>query len=228
MYAKYVKRPMDFFLSICAVIVLFPFLLILTVVGIFAMKGNPFFTQLRPGKDEKIFKLIKFRTMTCEKDKDGKLLPDEVRLTKYGKFLRSTSLDELPELFNILIGDMAVIGPRPQLVRDMMFMSQVQRVRHTVRPGLSGLAQVSGRNAISWEDKLSYDLVYLENITFIGDCKLIIQTVLNVFRREDISAEGFETAEDYGDYLLRNNKITKEQYDLHMQESKDYIKIGGR
>jgi len=228
MYARYIKRPLDFFLSLCAITVLSPILILLTVIGAVAMKGNPFFTQLRPGKDEKIFKLIKFRTMTCEKDKDGKLLPDEVRLTKYGKFLRSTSLDELPELFNILIGDMAVIGPRPQLVRDMMFMSQVQRVRHTVRPGLSGLAQVSGRNAISWEDKLSYDLVYLENITFIGDCKLIIQTVLNVFRREDISAEGFETAEDYGDYLLRNNKITKEQYDLHMQESKDYIKIGGR
>ncbi len=228
MYAKYIKRPLDFFLSLMAILVLSPVFVVLTVAGAIGMKGNPFFTQLRPGKDEKIFKLIKFRTMTCEKDKDGKLLPDDVRLTAYGKFLRSTSLDELPELFNILKGDMAVIGPRPQLVRDMMFMTQTQRLRHTVRPGLSGLAQVNGRNAISWENKLSFDLDYLENITFIEDCKLIIQTVLNVFLREDISAEGFETAEDFGDYLLRIKKITKEQYDLHMKESEDYIKFGGR
>ena len=180
MYSKYIKRPLDFCLSLGAVLVLSPLLIILTVIGAVAMKGNPFFSQLRPGKDEKIFRLIKFRTMTCEKDKDGKLLPDDVRLTKYGKFLRSTSLDELPELFNILKGDMAVIGPRPQLVRDMVFMTDMQRLRHTVRPGLSGLAQVNGRNSIKWEDKLSYDLEYIENITFKEDISLIFKTILSL------------------------------------------------
>ncbi|MBQ5900565.1 MAG: sugar transferase [Clostridia bacterium] len=181
MYAKYIKRPLDFCLSLCALIVLSPILLVLTVLGALMMKGNPFFTQLRPGKDEKIFKLIKFRTMTCEKDKEGNLLSDDKRLTKYGKFLRSTSLDELPELLNILKGDMAVIGPRPQLVRDMVFMTARERARHTVRPGLSGLAQVNGRNAIAWESKLQYDLTYIENITFCGDISLIIQTIFKVF-----------------------------------------------
>ena len=150
------------------------------------MKGNPFFTQLRPGKidkktgSEKIFRLIKFRTMTCEKDKNGNLLPDDKRLTKYGKFLRSTSLDELPELINILKGDMAVIGPRPQLVRDMVFMTERQRMRHRVRPGLSGLAQISGRNAINWENKLEYDVEYIQKITFLGDWKIIFFTIKNI------------------------------------------------
>lgn len=223
MYEKYIKRPMDFFLSLCAVIVLSPVLLILTAVGVFAMKGNPFFTQPRPGKDEKIFKLIKFRTMTCEKDQNGNFLPDDVRLTKYGKFLRSTSLDELPELFNILRGDMAVIGPRPQLVRDMVFMTDVQRTRHTVRPGLSGLAQVNGRNAINWENKLSFDLQYIENITFIGDVKIILETFVKVFKREDISEEGMETAEDFGDYLLRCGKVEEHEYRKLMDESEKLL-----
>lgn len=212
-YARYIKRLMDFFLSLCAILVLSPILLVLTVVGAIVMKGNPFFVQERPGKNEKIFKLIKFRTMTCEKDKDGNLLPDDDRLIKYGKFLRSTSLDELPELVNILKGDMAVVGPRPQLVKDMVFMSSRERMRHTVRPGLSGLAQISGRNVIAWENKLAYDLEYIQNITFLGDWKIIFLTVLKVFKREDISAEGMETAEDYGDYLLRNGIITEEQYE---------------
>ena len=211
-YAKYIKRAMDFFLSFCAIIVLSPIMIALTVVGAIAMKGNPFFTQLRPGKNEKIFKLIKFRTMTCEKDKNGNLLPDDKRLTKYGKFLRSTSLDELPELFNILIGDMSVIGPRPQLVRDMVFMTERQRMRHKVRPGLSGLAQISGRNAINWENKLEYDTEYIQNITFLGDWKIIFLTVLKVFKREDISADGMETAEDFGDYLLETGQISEELY----------------
>ncbi len=211
-YANYIKRAMDFFLSLCAIVVLSPIMIILTVVGAIAMKGNPFFTQLRPGKNEKIFKLIKFRTMTCEKDKNGNLLPDDKRLTKYGKFLRSTSLDELPELFNILIGDMSVIGPRPQLVRDMVFMTERQRMRHKVRPGLSGLAQISGRNAINWENKLEYDTEYIQNITFLGDWKIIFLTVLKVFKREDISADGMETAEDFGDYLLETGQISEELY----------------
>ena len=224
-YARYIKRPMDFFLSFCAVTVLSPILVVLIIVGAIAMKGNPFFFQPRPGKNEKIFKLIKFRTMTCGKDKEGNLLPDDKRLTKYGKFLRSTSLDELPELINILKGDMSVIGPRPQLVRDMVFMTPTQRMRHLVRPGLSGLAQISGRNAIAWESKFKFDLEYIQKITFLGDWKIIFLTVLKVFRREDISAEGMETAEDYGDYLLHNGFIEKEVYDRKQIDALELIKV---
>lgn len=225
MYAKYIKRALDFCLSLFAIIVLSPLLLILTVVGAIKMKGNPFFTQLRPGKNEKIFKLIKFRSMTCETDENGKLLSDDKRLTKYGKALRETSLDELPELINILKGDMAVIGPRPLLVRDMVFMTGEQRKRHTVRPGLSGLAQVNGRNAIQWENKLDYDLEYLEKITFTGDVKIIFQTVFKVLKHEDISEEGMETAEDLGDYLLRSGKVTKAEYDEKQAESKELLSV---
>lgn len=224
-YAKHIKRAMDFFLSFCAIVVLSPILLILTVVGAIAMKGNPFFTQLRPGKNEKIFKLIKFRTMTCEKDKNGNLLPDDKRLTGYGKFIRSTSLDELPELINILIGNMAVIGPRPQLVRDMVFMTERQRMRHMVRPGLSGLAQISGRNAINWENKLEYDIEYIQNITFLGDWKIIFLTVLKVFKREDISADGMETAEDLGDYLLENGIVDKKIYDEKQADALELLRV---
>lgn len=224
-YARYIKRAMDFFLSLCAVIVLSPIILVLTVVGAIAMRGNPFFTQLRPGKNEKIFKLIKFRTMNNKKDADGNLLPDDKRLTKYGKFLRSTSLDELPELINILKGDMAVVGPRPQLVRDMVFMSDAQRLRHKVRPGLSGLAQINGRNAIEWESKLDYDIEYIQHITFWCDWKIIFLTVLKVFKREDISADGMETAEDYGDYLLANSFIEKEVYDKKQADALELLKV---
>ena len=225
MYAKHIKHPLDFFLSLCAVIVLSPLLVLLIVLGAIMMKGNPFFTQLRPGKEEKIFKLIKFRTMTCEKDKNGKLLPDDKRLTKYGKFLRSTSLDELPELFNILKGDMSIIGPRPLLVRDMVFMTDVQRLRHTVRPGLSGLAQINGRNDIDWENKLAYDLGYIENITFFGDVKIIFETVFKVFKREGISEEGMETALDFGDYLLQNGKVTEKEYEEFQKNAKELIGV---
>ena len=195
MYAKYIKRPVDFCLSLCAILVLSPVLLILTVVGVFAMKGNPFFTQQRPGKDEKIFKLIKFRTMTCEKDSEGKLLPDEKRLTKYGKFLRSTSLDELPELINILKGDMSIVGPRPLLVKYLPLYNEEQRHRHDVRPGLTGLAQVNGRNEISWEQKFKNDIMYIKNITFWGDIKIIILTVCKVLKSEGISQENNATME---------------------------------
>lgn len=206
-------------LSLGALIVLSPILIILTILGAIKMKGNPFFTQLRPGKDEKIFKMIKFRTMTCEKDENGDFLPDEERLTKYGKLLRSTSLDELPELFNILKGDMAVIGPRPQLVRDMVFMTDTQRLRHTVRPGLSGLAQISGRNALRWENKLALDLDYIENVTFLGDMKIILTTFVKVFKREDVSDVGMETAEDFGDYLLRVGRVDETQYSSKQNEA---------
>ena len=230
-YAKYIKRAMDCFLSFCAIVVLSPIMIILTAVGAIAMKGNPFFTQLRPGKidkkagSEKIFRLIKFRTMTCEKDKNGNLLPDDKRLTKYGKFLRSTSLDELPELINILKGDMAVIGPRPQLVRDMVFMTERQRMRHRVRPGLSGLAQISGRNAINWENKLEYDVEYIQKITFLGDWKIIFFTIKKVFERADISADGMETAEDLGDYLLEKGIVDKEIYAEKQADALELLRV---
>lgn len=186
-YAKYIKRAMDFFLSLCAIVVLSPIMIVLTVVGAIAMKGNPFFTQLRPGKNEKIFRLIKFRTMTCEKDKNGNLLPDDKRLTKYGKFLRSTSLDELPELINILKGDMAIVGPRPLLVKYLPLYSKRQRHRHDVRPGLTGLAQVNGRNAINWEEKFELDISYLKQISVKRDLFIIFATVRSVIKHEGIT-----------------------------------------
>ena len=186
-YEKYIKRLIDIVCSLAALIVLSPVLLILTILGAIKMKGNPFFTQERPGKDEKIFKLIKFRSMTCEKDKDGNLLPDDVRLTKYGKALRSTSLDELPELFNILKGDMSIIGPRPLLPEYLPYYTEEERHRHDVRPGLSGWAQVNGRNAIvSWEDRFQKDLYYVNNCTLLMDCKVLWMTVYKVVKRSDI------------------------------------------
>lgn len=197
MYAKYIKRMLDFLLSLCALLVLSPVLLILTVLGAWKMKGNPFFTQLRPGKDEKIFRLIKFRTMTCEKDRDGNLLPDAQRLTKYGKVLRSTSLDELPELINILKGDMSIVGPRPLLVKYLPLYNEEQRRRHDVRPGLTGLAQVNGRNAISWEEKFRLDVEYVDNISFAMDVKIILQTIGKIFKREGISSETSATMEEF-------------------------------
>lgn len=186
MYAKYIKRPMDFCLSLCAILVLSPVLLVLTVVGAFAMKGNPFFTQQRPGKDEKIFKLIKFRTMTCETDEEGNPLPDEKRLTKYGKFLRSTSIDELPELINILKGDMSIVGPRPLLPEYLPYYTEEEKHRHDVRPGLTGLAQINGRNAIIWEQIFAYDLEYINAVTLVTDIKIIFLTVYRVLKRSDV------------------------------------------
>ena len=150
--------------------------------------------------------------MTDKRDIDGNLLPDEYRLTKFGKFLRSTSLDELPELINIIKGDMAIVGPRPLLIKDMLFMTEEQRKRHTVRQGLTGLAQINGRNNITWKEKLNYDLKYIDNITFIEDIKIILKTVVKVFNKEDITTDGMDTAEDLGDYLLRTNKITEKEY----------------
>ena len=186
MYAKYIKRPIDFFLSLCAILVLLPFLLIFTLVGAVAMKGNPFFAQERPGKDEKIFKLIKFRTMTCETDEEGNPLPDEKRLTKYGKFLRSTSLDELPELINILKGDMSIVGPRPLLPEYLPYYTEEEKHCHDVRPGLTGLAQINGRNAIDWDTKLTFDVEYVSDINFIEDVKIIYLTVYKVLKHDDI------------------------------------------
>ena len=202
MYEKFFKRILDFLLSLIALAVLSPILLILTVVGAIAMKGNPFFVQKRPGKKdkngtEKIFSLIKFRTMTCEKDADGNLLSDEKRLIKYGKILRSTSLDELPELINILKGDMSIVGPRPLLVKYLPLYNEEQRKRHNVRPGLTGLAQVSGRNLVSWEERFAYDVKYVDSISFAGDVKILFLTVKAVFVREGISAVGTATMEEF-------------------------------
>ena len=193
MYARFFKRSLDFCCALAAIICLSPVLAVLTVLGAIKMKGNPFFTQPRPGLNEKIFKLIKFRTMTNEKDANGNLLPDDIRLNSYGKFLRSTSLDELPELFNILKGDMAVIGPRPLLVEYLPRYNSEQKHRHDVRPGLSGLAQVNGRNAITWEQKFKYDVEYVNNVTFLGDVKIILTTLKKSVKREGISGAGAAT-----------------------------------
>ena len=197
MYAKCLKRVLDFLLSLIALIVLSPILLILIMLGTVFMRGNPFFTQERPGKNEKIFKLIKFRTMDNRTDKEGRLLPDEVRLNKYGRFLRASSLDELPELINILKGDMAIIGPRPLLVKYLDRYNEEQHHRHDVRPGLTGYAQAHGRNAVSWEDKFAMDVWYTKHITFIGDIKIILDTVNTVLKHEGISSASSATMEEF-------------------------------
>lgn len=196
-YAKYIKRILDFTLSIIALIVLLPLLLVLTITGAIAMKGNPFFVQPRPGKDEKIFKLIKFRTMTNEKDADGELLPDEQRLKPYGRFLRSFSLDELPSLINILKSDISIVGPRPLLVDYLDRYSEEQHHRHDVRPGLTGYAQVHGRNTVSWEDKFAMDVWYTKNISLKLDIRIVLDTVKVVLRRDGISSETSVTMEEF-------------------------------
>ena len=224
-YRQFFKRFWDIVCSLLAITVFSPLYLLLIVLGAIAMKGNPFFVQKRPGKKDKsgkerMFYLIKFRTMSCSKDEKGNLLPDEQRLNRYGKFLRSTSLDELPEAFNILVGSMSVIGPRPQLIRDMVFMSEEQRQRHDVRPGLSGLAQVNGRNNITWEQKFEYDLQYIKHITLFGDIKLILSTVFKAFiKRENTVRAGTVSDVDFGDWLLAEGIVTKEEYDIKQKEA---------
>lgn len=223
MYERFFKRIVDIICAALAIVV-FSWLYIIVAVLVRIKLGGPvIFKQKRPGKDEKIFTLYKFRTMTDERGEDGELLSDDIRLTKFGKFLRSTSLDELPEAFNILFGDMSVIGPRPQLIRDMVFMTKEQRRRHSVRPGLSGLAQIKGRNGITWEEKLDYDLQYIDDgITFIGDAKIVFMTVWTAFVKKDgISQAGMDTAEDLGDYLLHSRKITQADYNMGMQISRE-------
>ena len=232
MYAKFFKRFFDFTLSLIALIVLSPVFLILIIIGAIAMGGNPFFTQLRPGKiskktgQEKIFRLVKFRTMSNKKDKDGNLLPDEVRLNKYGRILRSTSLDEIPELVNILKGDLSIVGPRPQLVRDMVFMTAEQRRRHSIRPGLTGYAQVNGRNNITWEQKFEYDLEYIDRkITLFGDIKIMFQTVGKVFKRSDTVREGTVSDMDFGDWLVMKDKVDQETYEQKQNEAKELLRL---
>ncbi len=230
-YEKYVKRGIDIVCSGLAILV-FCWLYAIIALLVRAKLGSPvIFAQYRPGLidpktgQERIFKMYKFRTMTDQRDEDGNLLPDEMRLTRFGAWLRSTSLDELPEVFCILNGTMTLIGPRPQLVRDMVFMTKEQRMRHTAKPGLSGLAQVRGRNAISWEKKLEYDLEYIEHVSFWNDTRILLQTVEKaLIKQEGITEEGCATAADYGDYLLQTGQVTPEKYNRKQEEAKELLR----
>ncbi len=232
MYKNVIKRLLDIFCALLALTV-FCWLYLILIVMVRVKLGSPvIFKQPRPGKKgedgkEKIFTLYKFRTMTDKKDVEGNLLPDEMRLTKFGAKLRDWSLDELPEAVNILKGDMSVIGPRPQLVRDMVFMTDEQRKRHDVRPGLSGLAQVSGRNAISWDGKMAVDLEYIEKISFLEDVRIVLRTIKKVFKKEGINAEGQATVDDYGDALHKEGRVTQEEYDMKQIEAKELLREVG-
>ena len=225
-YEKYVKRSVDVICATGAIVVFSPLYLGVAILVKTKLGSPVLFTQDRPGLigpdgKETVFKMYKFRTMTDERDENGELLPDDVRLTKFGKWLRNTSLDELPEAFNILNGTMSIIGPRPQLVRDMVFMSDEQRMRHTAKPGLSGLAQINGRNSISWEDKINWDLKYIQKISFLEDMRIIFSTVKKAFiKQEGITQDDMATAEDDGDYLLRTEKVDKVEYDDKQKQAK--------
>ena len=223
MYKSCFKRIFDIISSGAALIILSPVLFYIAYL-VKSRLGSPvLFTQIRPGLNGKLFRMYKFRSMTDERDIDGNLLPDEARLTPFGKKLRTTSLDELPELINIIKGDMSVVGPRPQLVRDMTFFSAEEMKRQSVYPGLTGLAQVSGRNNISWEDKFKYDLEYVKDINFFEDIRIIYRTIFKVANEEDINTDGMETAEDLGDYLLRVGKIDKKDYMRKQAEAKKLL-----
>ena len=212
------KRLFDIILSLIALIIFAPVMLVVAVL-VRKKLGKPvIFAQLRPGLNEKIFKMYKFRTMTDERDANGTLLSDEKRLTPFGKFLRSSSLDELPELFNVLKGEMSLVGPRPQLVKDMFFMTTEQRLRHTVMPGITGLAQVNGRNNITWENKFRYDLIYIKEVSFFNDMKILFQTLYKVIKKDGVTTEGMETAEDLGDYLLRKGMICDNRFKNKIDE----------
>ena len=230
MYEKFFKRVLDFIISVTVLIVFSPVFLALTIIGAIVMKGNPFFLQPRPGKKgkdgkEKIFKLIKFRTMSNAKDKNGNLLPDEKRLNRYGIWLRATSIDELPEFVNIAMGSLSLCGPRPFLVRDMVFMTEEQRRRHDVRPGLTGLAQVNGRNNITWDQKIEYDLEYIDRkITLVGDIKIVFKTVGKVLKRSDTVREGTASDLDFGDWLMVEGRVDQLEYDEKQEEAKELLK----
>ena len=228
-YTKYTKRVLDIICALLAIIV-FGWLYIIVAIFVRVKLGSPvLFKQPRPGKNEKVFNMYKFRTMTDAWDENGNLLPDEARLTPFGRALRATSMDELPEAFNILRGDMSVIGPRPQLLRDMVFMTSEQRKRHLVRPGLSGLAQTRGRNALLWEDKLATDLEYIQHVTFLGDLKIVFDTVKQVFfhqhGQKDESVDEVEITDDFGDYLLKKGKVSREIYDQKQKEARELLGV---
>lgn len=229
-YELVLKRFFDIFLSFIALIILSPLFLIISVLSMIILKGNPFFSQYRPGKNGKVFKLYKFRSMTNKTDKDGNLLPDEQRITKYGKFLRKLSIDELPQLWNIFIGNMSIVGPRPRLVKDMIFYDEEVFIAYSVRPGLTGKSQVSGgRSESSWEKIFECDMEYAQKITFWKDVKILFQTVGAIFK-SDSSADGTSSSKRdywYADYLLKTNKITQEQYDNGFQLANEIIKEKG-
>lgn len=208
-YNRYVKRWLDFILSLISIIILLPIYIIITIISFFKLKGNPLFFQNRPGKNGKIFKLVKFRSMSNEKDKEGKLLPDSQRLNTYGKFLRKTSLDELPELFNILKGDMSIVGPRPLSVDYLSYYNEKEKKRHDVRPGLTGLAQVNGRNAVDWPKRFSYDLEYVDNVSFIYDVKIILKTIEIVLKKSDVNVRGTTSIIDFDKFREQEWKIKK-------------------
>ena len=226
-YEKHIKRLADICCALAAIIAFWWLYLIVALLVRINLGAPILFKQPRPGKNEKIFFMYKFRSMTDERNENGNLLPDNVRLNRFGKILRGTSMDELPEVFNILKGDMSVIGPRPQLVRDMTFMSQEQRLRHSVRPGLSGLAQTRGRNALAWDDKLAIDLEYIQNITFLGDVKIIFDTIKQVFFKQkgqsNMTVNEVDITDDYGDYLLKKGCVTKEEYERKQSEAKEIL-----
>lgn len=223
MYQKYGKRLFDITASALALVLLSPLLLWLAW-KIKKNLGSPvLFSQIRPGKKNKLFRLYKFRSMTDARDEEGNLLPDEMRMTDFGRKLRATSLDELPELFNILKGDMSLVGPRPQLVRDMVFFTEKEMHRQDVTPGLTGLAQISGRNNIDWKERFAYDLQYIQNISLQEDLRIIWRTVFKVSQQEDIATDGMETSEDYGDWLLRNGVITKEEYECKQNDAQKLL-----
>ncbi len=226
-YEKYIKRLFDILFSLLVIVLLCPLYLVTALLVRIRLGSPVLFSQLRPGFHEKIFRMYKFRSMTDERDENGKLLPDSMRLTPFGELLRKTSLDELPEMFNILKGDMSLIGPRPQLVRDIVFMSDDERRRADVRPGLTGLAQISGRNAISWEKKLEYDLVYVDSISFFTDVKIFFGTFAALFRHDDVNMEGEATAMDLGDCLLKDGRITEEEYGRKQEEALELIQKSG-
>lgn len=208
-YNRYVKRWLDFILSLISIIILLPIYIIIATISFFKLKGNPLFFQNRPGKNGKIFKLVKFRSMSNEKDKEGKLLPDSQRLNAYGKFLRKTSLDELPELFNILKGDMSIVGPRPLSVDYLSYYNEKEKKRHDVRPGLTGLAQVNGRNAVDWPKRFSYDLEYVDNVSFIYDVKIILKTIEIVLKKSDVNVRGTTSIIDFDKFREQEWKIKK-------------------
>jgi len=234
LYEKYIKRIFDLFCAFGAILVFSPIYILIAILVRKKLGSPVLFSQYRPGfvsenGKETIFKLYKFRTMIDGRDEYGKLLPDDVRLTKFGKWLRNTSLDELPEAFNIINGTMSVIGPRPQLVKDMVFMSDEQRKRHTAKPGLSGLAQVNGRNAISWEEKLCWDLKYIREIGFVEDIQIVFSTVKKAFiKQEGITQDNMSTSEDFGDYLLKTEKVDKESYNVKLEVAKTLLSNANR
>ena len=229
MYKHFFKRVLDIICSLAVFVFLWPLFVVLVILVKIKLGGPVFFKQPRPGKEGKIFYLIKFRSMSNEKDEKGNLLPDEVRLTKFGKWLRNSSLDEMSEAINILKGDMSVIGPRPLLVKDYVFFDDKIMKRQLVKPGLSGLAQVKGRNNISWEDKFKYDLEYCKKITFLKDVKLVFQSIGKAFvKKDDVDRAGFATDENYGDYLLRTTQISKDFYDKKIIDSKEMLTNNGK